>query len=108
MPAFNPTSATVTAPFVVRDSVTAFRLTAKRVDSIAATADVPVPAANADGTYTVSLSSLEANITSDYFGSTLNLYVAAVSASGVSPATVSPEEFVYQPIPAAPTAVSIP
>lgn len=108
MPAvFNPTIATVIAPHVVRDGVTAFRLRAQRVGSVAAIVDEPVPTVNPDGTYTVSLTSLEAAITADFYGDSLDLYVQCVAPSGVSTASIDPNGFVYQPVPAAPTSVAV-
>lgn len=105
--AFNPSTATITAPHVVRDNVTAFRLRAQRVASLAATVDVAVPTANPDGTYTVSLATLKDGIDPQFYGDALDLYVSAVSATGTSATIVDPNGFIYQPIPAAPESISI-
>lgn len=104
---FNPSVATITAPNVARDHVTAFHLVAKRSESVAATADAPVPAPNADGTYTVSLDTLKAGIDAQFYGDALNLYASCVAAGGTSEAVVNPDGFIYQPVPSAPTAVAL-
>lgn len=103
----NPTQAIITAPDVVQDSVTAFHLSLAQDNANPnAEVDVAVPSANGDGTYTVSLSTLFALLSSAYFGLEYNLGVQCVNSHGNSLATIDPNKVVYQPVPSAPSSVS--
>lgn len=102
----NPTTAVVTAPNADRDGVVNFRVVAKLIDSVKGNVLVSKPAGSSP--YSVALSSLFAEIAPQYQGQEMSLSVSAVDGTGAeSPATVSPDTFIYQPYPDAPVSVAI-